>query len=287
MEYAGQNGVCMKKIFMTGILLALLSLFLSLCLTGCGGKSSQSGSSEAASLLQDVSQAMSSVSSYRMTGSMTIEGFLESGNEYTEDSQGELQIVNGETHSHSLITSTDPGGRTHNADIYLIGEQEYRHDENGWKQGNIIVKAFASAISDKTSLSDGVANPKLMVTTAQDLKISDEDSDRITFSYHLGKDYVGARLSSLKSQLEQSGRWTDDDQQRLDQFDSSLWQADVAVSVFKANNLVDHIEMNSTTSVGEDSHQETVKAVYNLFDYKQDITVDLPEEAKSAPNIAL
>jgi hypothetical protein len=273
----------MKKILVTGILLALLTL--SLCLTGCGGNSSQS-EADARSLLTDVSQAMSTVSSYRMTGTMTIEGFVASGSEYAEDFQDEIQVVNGETHVHYLNTSSDPAGQTHNVDIYEIGEQEYRHDEDGWTQWNTIVKAFASAIYDKTSLSNGVANPKLMVTTAQDLKISGEDSDRITLSYHLGKDYVDALLASMKRRLEQSGRWTDKDQQQLDQYDSSLWQADVAVSVFKANNLIDHLEMDSTTSVGEDSHQETVKAVYNLFDYNQDIRVDLPDEAKSAPSIA-
>jgi hypothetical protein len=112
----------MKKISITVIILAFL--YVSLSLVGCGGKPDQAGSPEAASLLADVSQAMSSVSSYRMTGSISMGPLGALGDGATTDLQGEEQIVNGEVRMH-MTTTESVGGQTIKIESYAIGQQQY------------------------------------------------------------------------------------------------------------------------------------------------------------------
>jgi hypothetical protein len=277
----------MKKILLT--LIVLTPLALSSCLLGCGGKSNQPGgpqdSERGLYLLQQSSQAMSAVNSYRISGSIVGDaqeaGAPDQNKHMTSDIKAEVQITSGEIRKHEIDSGWNPDKPDLQSESYMIGAQYYYKwlPTDDWKRNPdgayvIMSNPFLNLI-DK----DQVA---LMAKMAQNVQIVEDYNEEVEISFQLDDDYQKALADAAIEGIGQSGQLTQDELQSLGQ-DSIGFQAEIHMWLAKDGNLIKQVTMDGTETTS--SGQITGTNDMRLYDYDQGLQVALPEEAKNAPSI--
>lgn len=260
----------MKKI----VAAAFLTAALCICLSGCGGDSGNG----ALSLLMESSRSMSEVSGYRMRGSldMSAEGSDAGGGTWSmvADIEAEVQVCEGEMRQH--MTMTMDGEKI---DSYIIGDEYYQHiPGQGWMRMH--VGAYKTQ-----NLGMGLMDPEemeLMAGMASKAEVIEEGGEEICLSFHLDEDFFKASLEISRRYLEEGGQAVPDEWLKQAEEAVSSFQADIRIWLWQESKLIDRIEtaytMGGVSPVGDITNSMQLQ----MYDYNQDIEVELPPEAEGA-----
>ncbi|RJP34759.1 MAG: hypothetical protein C4536_02140 [Actinobacteria bacterium] len=261
--------------------IALFVVVTVACLAGCGGGSGASDTSDAIALLMASTQAMSELSGYRMSGTVTLSSGDDAGGQSQPVSMeitADIQNADGEMRQHMFVTI---GG--YEVEAYIIGGIYYQNvPGQGWQKSSV---GAYQAQGINLGLV-GADQMELMAQMARDARVADDSDETVTISIHLDQEYFHASIDIYRDYIEEANEQMPEEWLAMVE-EINDFQADMNISLRKADDLFQSMDMSYTmsglTQVGTVSSSMQV----DFFDYDKDIVVELPPEAAQAQEVVL
>ncbi len=257
----------------TALFLAVLML-ISLA-AGCKGGS---GGPDAVARLTEAAEAMGGTGGYRMKGD--IEMSMGAGSTpIAMQLRAEVQNAPEGMRQHMFVNM---GG--FEAEAYIVGDAYYQKSPGqGWQKMSL---GMYKAQNMNTGLVDA-DQVELMAKMAVDSRVLEEKDGRTGIAFHLDKEYFDASMRMYRQYMEESGEGMP--QGWLDMIEGSVtdFNADIKVWIHASSRLIERMEidysMGGIPQVGEMRSSMRV----DLYDYDQDIVVELPPDAAMAEEMKL
>lgn len=267
---------------MRRIAVAVLITVIVICLSGCGGGDDGSAtSSDAVSLLLASTQAMSELSGYRMSGTISLGMEGDAGGQgepITMDIEAEVQNADGEMRQHMFVTVSG-----YEVEAYIIGGVYYQNvPGQGWQKSSV-------AANQMQGLSLGMvdaAQMEMMAQMAKDSEVFEEDDETAALSIQLGQEYFQASMDMYMDYIEETGQQAPEGWNEMVAAITDF-QAEMRIWLTKPDNLFKRMEMAYSMSGLPQVGTVTSSMDVDFFDYDEDIVVELPPEAEQAPEVEL
>jgi hypothetical protein len=254
----------------------LVVSILVLSFTGCGG-GAESGSTESLSLLVESTTAMMDVSGYRMSGTIEMDSgeAAAGGQAIIMDVQAEVQNTGGEIRQHMFVTIGD-----YKVEAYIIGDVYYQNlPGQGWMK-----MSTGAYMSQNMNLGMvDVQQMEMMAGLAKDAEVVEESGDTVTLSFHLDQEYMQASLDLYRKYMEEGNEQFPEEWLRM--AEEADFVADMTVRINKADDLIQRMEMSYAISGMPQVGNIESSMKMDLYDYGEDIVVELPPEAAQAQEI--
>jgi len=130
------------------------------------------------------------------------------------------------------------------------------------------------------------AQMEMMAQMAKEAQVVEEDDETSTISFHLDQDYLQASLDLYRKYMEEGEQQVSEEWLKMAEEALSNFQADIRISINKADDLIKRMEMTYAMS-GQNMGEVNSSMVTDFYDYGADIEIELPPEAAQATEINL
>jgi hypothetical protein len=260
---------------------ALVVVLLVFSLTGCGG-GAESDTAANLSIIMDSTRAMTEVSGYRMNGTIAMDsGTGQPGAQsqsLSMDIRAEVQNTEAGMRQHMFVTLGD-----YEIEAYIVDGVYYQNQPGqGW-----VKMSSAAYMSQNMSLGlVDAAQMEMMAQMAKEAQVVEEDDETSTISFHLDQDYLQASLDLYRKYMEEGEQQVSEEWLKMAEEALSNFQADIRISINKADDLIKRMEMTYAMS-GQSMGEVNSSMVTDFYDYGADIEIELPPEAAQATEINL
>lgn len=256
----------------------MLVLISALVWSGCGAKKA----TDPQTIFSESAREMALVSGYRIHGSMSIEALDAEGNAAGDplvmEVNGQVEMADGAANQY-LVAAMGP----YESEAYIIGTDYYQNMAGqGW--AHIGVEEVTSQ-----NPSMGVMNAEQMefiAGIAESTEIIKEDEQEVGLVIRLGEDFFRATLETYLRRLDEEGKAMDEEERRAGEEAVSQMQAEMRIWIKKDTRLISAVEVDYEVNSEAMGGRVRNASRFDLFDYNDpDIVVELPEEAKQAPEL--
>lgn len=261
----------MKSVKVIAIIL-ILPMSASL-VSGCKGDSPQY---DAMQLLNEATEAVSAAGGYRLKGDIEM-GMGEGSAPVAMAITAEIQNAPDGMRQHMYV---EMGG--FEAEAYMVGDTYYQYAPGqGWRKMSL---GLYKAQNMNMGLVDA-DQMELMAKMAADSRVLEENDGRVGVSFHLGKEYFDASMTMYREYVEESGGEVSEDWLRMVEESITDFSADISVWIDTSSRLIERMEISYSMAGIPQVGEVTSSMRMDLYDYGQDIVVELPAEAAQAEEL--
>jgi phage terminase small subunit len=258
---------------------ALVAVLLVFSFAGCGG-GTKGDATDSLSLLVDSTQAMTEVSGYRMSGTITMDsGTGGQSQPISMDIRAEVQNIEGGMRQHMFVTIGD-----YEVEAYIVEGVYYQNlPGQGWMK-----MSTAAYMSQNMNLGlVDAAQMEMMAQLALDAEVVEEDEETTVISFHLDQEYLQASLELYRKYIEEGDEQLPEEWLQMAEESITDFKADIRISLNNADNLIKRMEMTYTMAGLPEVGEVSSSMKTDFYDYGADIEIELPPEAAQAPEVDL
>lgn len=261
---------------------ASLIALLLLASAGCGG-GDKDEARDGLSLLMEASQAMLEVSGYRMSGTVGMEvgapGGGGQGQAMTVDLTADVQNADDGMRQRMLI---DMGG--YEVEAYIIGGVYYQNvPGQGWTKtstGAYLSQGMNLGVVDAEQM-------EMMADMAEDIEVVEESDEVFALSFRLDQEYAQAVMDLYRKYVDEQDEGVSEEWLSMAEEAMADFHAELRIWLNRADKLMRRMEMSYVMGGMSEIGEVTSSMEVDLFDYGEDIVVELPAEAAQAQEIEL